>query len=375
MFIKKAIITVIFILGFISLSPANEMFSKVASDQPTLVQKGAKKAWCPVCGMNLKRFYKTSYAYHDQQFCSLRCLAVDMQDNNMSLEDIKVVDAKTEKLIPATTAWYVVGSKIKGTMTKVSKLAFATKTNAEAFVKIYGGKVVDFKKALALAKASLSSDIAMITQKKEKKIYPMGKKLFEKKCQADMNLSNYSQINALKASIVKAKLCSPLKEKQLQAVALYLWEVKRVNLMSKNEEHVNVKKDEKCPVCGMFTYKYPKWAAQIFYKDGEQEEHYSFDGVKDLMKFYFDPMAWGKYANAKKANISKILVTDYYTQKAIDGTKAFYVVGSDVLGAMGNELIPFAHQSDAKTFLADHHGKSIVTFDKITKEEVYKLDQ
>lgn len=371
MFIKKIIVTVIFILGLISFSPANEMFSKVASDKPILVQKGAKKMWCPVCGMNLKRFYKTSYAYHEKQFCSLRCLAVDMQDNNMSLEEIKVVDAKTEKWIPATTAFYVVGSKVKGTMTKVSKLAFASKSDAEAFVKQYGGKIVDFNQALALAKASLESDIAMVTKKKEKKIYPMGKKLFEKKCQADINLSNYSEINALKASIVKNKLCSTLKEKQLQAIALYLWEVKRVNLMRNNDAHVKVTKDEKCPVCGMFPYKYPKWAAQIFYKDGEQEQHYSFDGVKDLMKFYFDPMAWGKYANAKKANISKILVTDYYTQKAIEGSKAFYVVGSNVLGPMGNELIPFAQQSDANTFLADHHGKSIVTFDKITKEELY----
>jgi len=375
MFIKKIIVTVIFILGLISPSSANEMFSKVASGKPILVQKGAKKMWCPVCGMNLKQFYKTSYVYHDKQFCSLRCLAVDMQDSNMSLEAIKVVDAKTEQLIPATTAFYVVGSKIKGTMSKVSKLAFANKTDAEAFVKTYHGEIVDFNKALALAKKSLDSDIAMITKKKEKKIYPMGKKIFEKKCQADINLSNYSKINDLKASIIHDKRCSPLKEKQLQAVALYLWEVKRVNLMSKNNKYIKVEKDEKCPVCGMFTYKYPKWAAQIFYKDGEDEQHYSFDGVKDLMKFYFDPMAWGNYANAKKEKIVKILVTDYYTQKAIDGTKAFYVIGSDVLGAMGNELIPFAQESDAKTFLADHSGKSIVTFDKITKEAVYKLDQ
>ncbi|MBU1668895.1 nitrous oxide reductase accessory protein NosL [bacterium] len=220
------------------------------------------------------------------------------------------------------------------------------------------------------------ADEPIPTQKqKEKKIYPMGQKLFEKKCKTDINFSTYSEINALKASLINDKLCTTLKEQQLQAVTLYLWEVKRVNLMSKNNKRIEVAKDEKCPVCGMFTYKYPKWATQIFYKEGEHEQHYSFDGVKDLMKFYFDPMAWGNHGNAKKEHISKILVTDYYTQKAIDGTEAFYVVGSDILGPMGNELIPFAQQSDAKTFLDDHSGKTIVTFDKITKEEVYKLDQ
>ena len=212
-------------------------------------------------------------------------------------------------------------------------------------------------------------------QQKEKKIYPMGKKLFEKKCQVEIDFTKYKEINELKEGILHNKLCSTLKEQQLQAVSFYLWDVKRVNLMDKNNESIKVKKDEKCPVCGMFTYKYPKWVAQIFYKDGEQEQHYSFDGVKDLMKFYFDPMAWGNYAKAKKENIVKILVTDYYTQKAIKGNKAFYVLGSDVLGPMGNELIPFALESDAKTFLTDHNGKTIVTFDKITQEEIYKLDQ
>ena len=91
----------------------------------------------------------------------------------------------------------------------------------------------------------------------------------------------------------------------------------------------------------MFTYKYPKWAAQIFYKHGDHEHHYSFDGVKDMMKFYFDPMEWGKYEMAKKESISKILVTDYYSQKAIDAKVSYFVIGSDVYGPMGNELIPF----------------------------------
>ena len=42
-------------------------------------------------------------------------------------DSIKVVDASTQKLIDAQQAFYVVGSKVKGTMSKVSKLAFASK--------------------------------------------------------------------------------------------------------------------------------------------------------------------------------------------------------------------------------------------------------
>jgi len=377
---RKILVMMITLLLLSVTVHASEPFSKMASGEPMLVQKGSKKPWCPICGMNLKMFYKTSHASKlednsTRQYCSVRCLVVDMKEHNISINDVQVVDVTSQKLIGAKSAFYVLGSKIKGTMTKVSKLAFLSEIEATNFVKEYGGKVVNFTKVLEVAKASLQADIAMVSMKKKKKIYPMGKKLFEKKCQQDINLTDYIEINSLKSALTQNRLCQPLKEKQLQAVALYLWEVKRFGDLDKIDNRVLVKKDEKCPVCGMFTYKYPRWAGQIFYKLGEQEHHCSFDGVKDLMKFYFDPMRWGKYENSKKESISKILVTDYYAQKAIDATKAYYVIGSDVLGPMGNELIPFEQESDAKTFLDDHNGKTIVKFDKITEKEVYKLDE
>jgi nitrous oxide reductase accessory protein NosL len=366
----KRLLVLFSIVIFSSVLIQAEPFSKMATTKPILVQEGAKKHWCAICGMSLKMFYKTSHAVDKKQFCSLRCLVVDMQESNISLNSIKVVDAKTEKLIPAKEAFYVVGSKIMGTMSKVSKLAFASKEDAEQFAKEHKGKVVSFDEALAMAKESLDSDVAMVMKKKQKKIYPMGKKLFEAKCQQDIKLSEYRQINELKSAIKKDKLCKDIKGKRFQAVALYLWEVKRAKVLAKNGEAIEINKDDKCPVCGMFVYKYPKWVAQIYYGD----TLYSFDGVKDMMKFYFEPKKWGKYEN-KKENITKILVTDYYSQKVIDGTKAYFVIGSDVAGPMGNELIPFEQESDAKTFSSDHNGKSIVRFDKIVEKEVYKLDE
>ena len=380
MFSKKNILKLMLILGCISTLQAENTFNKMASAEPTLTQDGKEKKWCPVCGMNLKMFYKTSHAAKlkdgkHRQYCSMRCLAVDYHEHNISTDTIQVVALNSEKLIDANKVFYVLGSKIKGTMAKVSKLAFSTQKEAETFAQKFGGEVVDFKTAFEKANASLETDIAMVRTKKEKKMYPMGKKLFEKKCQESIDPLNYKQINQLKSAIASdEKLCKPLKEKQLQAVALYLWEVKRKENSKEFLGKIEVKKDEKCPVCGMFTYKYPKWAAQIFYKNGNDEHHYSFDGVKDLMKFYFDAMAWGSYESSKKENIEHILVTDYYSQKVLDGTKAFYVLGSDVAGPMGNELIPFAHEADAKTFSHDHNGKTIVTFDKITVEDINKLD-
>ncbi len=376
---KKVLVFLLSLSVLSLLSFAKETkFTKMASGKPELTQQGKQKMWCPVCGMNLKMFYKTSHASKiegkiDRQYCSMRCLVVDMQKHKIDTKDIKVVDVTSEKLIDAEKAYYVLGSKVPGTMSKISKLAFAKKEDALAFAKKMGGRVVDFFTALKSAKESLKTDIAMTNKKKQKKMYPMGKKIFEKMCSHTIDPTKYDQINTLKADIKTNKLCKPLKEKQLQAVTLYLWEVKRVGKIAKNNT-VKVTKDEKCPVCGMFVYKYPRWAAQIFFKMDGHEHHLSFDGVKDLMKFYFEPQTWGNFANVKE-NITKILVTDYYSQKAIDGKKAFFVVGSDVLGPMGNELIPFEQESDAKTFLKDHRGKKIVRLDQVSKEEVYKLDE
>jgi len=377
---KKILIylTIAFFLSTLNLGASG--FTKLASVEPTLVQNGKEKHWCPVCGMNIKKFYKTSHTakLHNntpRQYCSMRCLVMDMQEYGIDKHSIKVVDVASQQLIDATKAFYVLGSNIPGTMSKSSKLAFFEKEDANKFIKKHKGKVVNFTTAIKSAKDSLSSDITMIKAKKNKKIYPMGKKIFEKKCNQNIDPTEYIEINELKSAIKNKQLCKPLKEKHLHPLSLYLWEVKRFGDLDKIEGTIKVTEDEKCPVCGMFTYKYPKWAAQIFYKNESKEHHFSFDGVKDMMKFYFSPMAWGNYKTSSKSSISKMLVTDYYSQKAIDATTAYYVVGSDVYGPMGDELIPFKHESDAKTFDLDHKGLKILIFKEISKEEVYKLDE
>ncbi|MCK4441479.1 MAG: nitrous oxide reductase accessory protein NosL [Sulfurovaceae bacterium] len=357
---KKLLLLCLLAVSFLNAEP----FSKMATTKPVLVQDGAKKMWCGVCGMNLKMFYKTSYIAEDRQYCSIRCLLVDMSKNPIKLDEVKVIDAKTERPIIAKDAFFVIGSDIKGTMSKVSKLAFAKKSDAQDFIKEYGGKLVDFKTVLKEAKASLFSDSAMVGMKKKKMMYPMGKKLLAKKCQWDIDPNRFSTINELKSEIKIKNICKDINEKQLQAVTIYLWDINRTKKDTTIHDVISVKKGDRCPVCGMFVYKYPRWVAQIVYIDNKK---FSFDGVKDLMKFYLNINKYDTNDILLKYNIAKILVTDYYSQKVIDGTKAYFVIGSDVTGPMGNEFIPFAQESDAKTFMSDHNGKAIVTFDKISE--------
>jgi copper chaperone NosL len=126
---------------------------------------------------------------------------------------------------------------------------------------------------------------------------------------------------------------------------------------------------DKCPVCGMFVSKYPDWVAQVVFRDGTR---FYFDGVKDLMKWYLNPSS---YHSAKtRPEIAVLFVTDYYSLEGVEGTRAFYVIGSDVFGPMGRELIPFAKESEAREFLKDHKGKKILRFQEITLEILKTLD-
>ncbi len=118
---------------------------------------------------------------------------------------------------------------------------------------------------------------------------------------------------------------------------------------------------DKCPVCGMFVAKYPDWTAVITFRDGTSQ---FFDGAKDMFTYYH---AVRKYSPKRdQASMSSITVRDYYALKQIDARTAFFVIGSDVSGPMGHELIPFAKEADAREFLKDHKGKKIVRFNDVS---------
>jgi nitrous oxide reductase accessory protein NosL len=345
------------ILLLLSISNAT-MFQTVSKDQVKLVQKGSSKNYCPNCGMNLTKFYKTNHIHNNHQYCSIHCL-VEATKGEIP-KDAKVVDAKKLIHIDAKTAYYVIGSKVKGTMTMNSKYAFANKQDALNFVKRNGGKISDFSQAYIIAKKDFKKDIKMISKKRVKKVYKKGKMLYTKKCQKNkINIDQFSNIAELKAYIKDNNICKVKKDKQLQVISVYLWDIKKLKKSIQNNKSINVPKKAKCPVCGMFVAKYPKWAAQIKL----HKHNLYFDGVKDMMKWIFK--------NEKEIN--KIFVTDYYTTNKIQAKKAFYVIGSNVYGPMGNELIPFSTKEKAKEFKKNHEGKKIIKFNKITKELVKSL--
>lgn len=125
---------------------------------------------------------------------------------------------------------------------------------------------------------------------------------------------------------------------------------------------------DKCPVCGMMVAKYPKWGAEIIFKDGT---YAAFDGPKDMFRYYFN---LGKYGKTQD-QIEAIYVTEYYTTEMVraDDKELYFVVGSDVYGPMGMELVPVKGKEKAEIFMKDHKGKKMLQFSEVTPDVLPKM--
>ncbi|WP_374408688.1 nitrous oxide reductase accessory protein NosL [Hydrogenophaga sp.] len=124
-----------------------------------------------------------------------------------------------------------------------------------------------------------------------------------------------------------------------------------------------------CPVCGMFVAPYPYWIATVVWRDGKAVH---FDGPKDFFKYLLE---LPKYEPGRqRSDIVSMGVTDYYGTQRIDAAGAWYVIGSDVLGPMGHELVPQDTEADAKEFMADHKGRRVLRLADVTMPLLLGLD-
>jgi nitrous oxide reductase accessory protein NosL len=126
---------------------------------------------------------------------------------------------------------------------------------------------------------------------------------------------------------------------------------------------------DRCPVCGMFVARYPDWVASVRFRDGS---HAFFDGAQDLFKFL---LGLERYLPDRvPAEAVEVRVTDYYSLEPVDAREAWFVFGSDVLGPMGHELVPFARRAEAEEFLRDHRGRRILRFPEVDRATLKALE-
>lgn len=121
----------------------------------------------------------------------------------------------------------------------------------------------------------------------------------------------------------------------------------------------------RCPVCGMYPARYPRWASQLIYEDGAA--HF-FDSPVDLLLFASEPARYDP--ERASATIAARYLSDYRKGGWIPADEAWLVWGSRVHGPMrGADLPAFASAQDAGAFAAEHGGE-VLRFEAIDGERL-----
>ncbi len=112
---------------------------------------------CDNCGMDRNKWARTRYEFETSKgrfyTCSIHCVAVMSHKLKEEPKNVRVAEyMRPERMVDAEKAYFVMGSRAPGTMTRVSKIAFSSRKEAEEFIKRYGGKIVDFKTAFSEAR-------------------------------------------------------------------------------------------------------------------------------------------------------------------------------------------------------------------------------
>ena len=163
-----------------------QFIPKTAPDANPLENELTKYPKCPYCGMDRTQYHSSRHLiqYEDDLVdgtCSIHCAALSLAINlDRGPKAIYAADfgsaEKIKPLIKVDGASYLIGSKLPGTMSKTSKLAFASAEVAKAAQAENGGEIGDFNAALTRSYADMAADTIMIRKKRAE----MRKKAMEK---------------------------------------------------------------------------------------------------------------------------------------------------------------------------------------------------
>nr|CRH07991.1 Conserved protein of unknown function [Candidatus Magnetococcus massalia] len=139
----------------------------------------AKYPRCPYCGMSRKMWNHSRHLIHYSDgladgTCSIHCAAVSLSLNLDRLpKAIYAADygakGKVKPLVKVDDASYLIGSKLRGTMTANSKMLFGDKAAAEKAHAAHGGKLASFDDAVTQAYLDMAKDTVMIRKRREMK--------------------------------------------------------------------------------------------------------------------------------------------------------------------------------------------------------------
>lgn len=111
--------------------------------------------------------------------------------------------------------------------------------------------------------------------------------------------------------------------------------------------------EARCPVCGMFPARYPRWAAQVIFANGDVQY------LDSPLSLFMHLQQVPRYtAGQSTASIVAAYVTDLDTGAWIPADQAWYVHGSRQMGPMRSGNLPaFATVDQARAFAAREGGE------------------
>ena len=121
------------------------------------------------------------------------------------------------------------------------------------------------------------------------------------------------------------------------------------------------KKEARCKNCGMRIDAASQWRAELLTADGNAVV---FDTPRCALQ------SW----RSGKTPAKSIRVQDYYDRKPRDGNEVRFVIGGDVVGPMGPDLVPVDPARVSK-FIQDHAADHALTLDEVTTEVLASTSQ
>lgn len=128
--------------------------------------------------------------------------------------------------------------------------------------------------------------------------------------------------------------------------------------------------EARCPVCGMFPARQPRWAVQLIYADG----HAHFLDSPLSLFLYLQHVE--RYApGRRRGDIAAIHVREHEGDGWLAADKALYVYCSDLPGPMGRGNLPAVAAGDAATRFIARHGGQLMSFALLDRELPSALQQ
>ncbi len=164
-----------------------QFIPKTTPDPNPLENELEKYPRCPYCGMSRNKWNHSRHLvqYDDDLVdgtCSIHCLAIGLSLNlDRGPKAIYAADfgsgAKTKPLVEVDKTTYLIGSRLQGTMTKKSKMGFASADQAEAAQQANGGELGDFDAALKETYLGMADDTMDIRKRRAERRKMMTKKM------------------------------------------------------------------------------------------------------------------------------------------------------------------------------------------------------